>query len=175
MLEELITPEHLIGLSLALLALAYAGTESRYNPLFQAYLLFEHFRPLKPYEQEQSALLALDFCEIYLGKTKKKPKIRWVESKSSNYAQYFPSTREIVLFRTKNKMRFNLLDSVIHEYSHHMLRESCVDWDYDKIAQTYSYENHPWEVQARTLGSAYRADCLRYVLYRSGAVSKHHV
>ena len=137
MLEELITPEHLIGLSLALLALAYAGTESRYNPLFQAYLLFEHLRPLKPYEQEQSALLALDFCEIYLGKTKKKPKIRWVESKSSNYAQYIPTNRE--------------------------------------ITQTYSYENHPWEVQARTLGRAYRADCLRYVLYRSGAVSKHHV
>lgn len=136
---ELIAPEHLVQISLATLALAYAG---------------------------------LEYCEIYLGKTKKKPKIRWDESKISNYAQYLPTNREIVLFRTKNKMRFALLDSVIHEYSHHMLNEFCGAWDYDKIAQTYSYENHPWEVHSRTLGSAYRADCLRYVLYRSGAISK---
>ena len=69
------------------------------------------------------ACAELEFCETRCGKTKKKPKIRWDESKSSNYAQYIPTNRE--------------------------------------IAQTYSYENHPWEVQARTLGSAYRADCLR--------------
>jgi hypothetical protein len=161
----------LVGLA-AVGILLFGGDESPYNPLFQTYLLYIQFRRLSDDEQEEIAYFAMDYCHKYLGKTTKKPLLAFENHHPDAAAQYRLHRQEIVLFRQANRTCNSLVDSLIHEYNHHVMAQATDKASYHAVLKDYSYDDHPWEFQANALAKRYKRDCIRYVLFRQRNISK---
>ncbi len=159
------------------LALCGILQEHRLNPLFQVFLIYHWLRPLSPKEQELHCRALLAYCSEYLGNARLKPPILILKQqhKENHVAgTYSHPSRTITIYRNANRTNRQLIDSVIHEYSHfqwYAMSNKSLD-EYSRIDNHFSYQNHPWEVVARTLAHRYRKDAHGWLLCHLGYSSK---
>jgi hypothetical protein len=151
--------------------------EHRLNPLFQVFLLYHWLRPLSPEEQELHCNALLVYCAEYLGGVRLKPpkvKLKQQHNEKNVAGAYSHPSKTITIYRNANRTNAQLVDSVLHEYSHFQwcaMSTNTTD-EYGRIDQHFSYQNHPWEVVARTLAHRYRKDAHGWLLCHLGYSSK---
>ena len=72
-----------------------------------------------------------------------------------NNGEYDFKHNEICIFPKAHKNLRDLVDTVIHEYTHHLQKEST----YWKLYKKYTYDDHPYEVEANSVAKKYRKEC----------------
>lgn len=149
--------------------------DSRWNPLFQLFLLWHWQRRLSDEEQELHAHYTLIYCFEFLGETgTKRPKIIYSDLKPKNFAAVFKvETCEIVIYRSLNRRNASLVNSVIHEFQHWQMHQIKIkNREYDRLNQHFDYASHPYETLARSLANTYERDAHGYILYQLGYCSR---
>jgi hypothetical protein len=146
-----------------------------YNPLYIAFFAYHSFKRLSQKEKLIVSRLALDFCELHIGKSMKKPAISFVDSNQKmnlgkNAGQYHFNTLTIRLNNRYSKSMYSIVRIVLHEYAHHMQFMAFDKYDYQRIFKNrdVDYSNHPWEKQARWMENDFWKACIEYVLIRQG-------
>jgi hypothetical protein len=86
--------------------------------------------------------------------------IEIVKEKSEMGAGWYSASRhdpEITLNLTANETIKDLIDTVIHEYTHYL--QPNFQEIYEQLSTEYEYHNHPLETEAKEHAKIYRRSC----------------
>jgi hypothetical protein len=84
---------------------------------------------------------------------KQKPLITLVETNSKFKGEYCFDTNTIIIYRSNNVLRIDMIKTVVHEFFHYYLITSHTKNNlYQKQLEHYGYENHPQEIICNTMG-----------------------
>lgn len=73
--------------------------------------------------------------------------------------------KQIVLYVYDSLDVENLVEIILHEYSHYLQFQNKVqEKDYDKKHNELGYENNPYEIEARQIAKQKKKECLKWVL-----------
>lgn len=113
----------------------------------------------------------VEWCmgNIILGKQRRvRPTIRINNStKGSVLGEYFYQSKTIEIYYRKHKTIRELIETIIHEYVHHLqIRHYRDDMKYDAMDRKVGYYNNPYEVEARMISKKYREQCIRDIRIR---------
>jgi Zn-dependent peptidase ImmA (M78 family) len=112
-------------------------------------------------------LKALEFCVLEFGISKYKKEIPRIHFMTKNKmasdpiakGYYEPTKNLIVIFKCAHNSCVDLFDTMVHEYTHY-----CQDMsEYSRLCRSYSYDNHPYEIEAWAKGEEYKWFCKDYV------------
>lgn len=70
-------------------------------------------------------------------------------------AEYCSESNEIIIYPSEHSNVRDLVDSVIHEFTHQRQDMS----NYHKVLRTNGYNNHPLEIEADETAKKYRKEC----------------
>jgi hypothetical protein len=163
--------------SALLIFLWVISRKSLFNPLYLAFFGYHAFRSLDRKEKLLTAHLVLEFCELYIGKSKKKPNLDLVNTTKNMHlgkiaGQYVVKTMTIKINDKYARSLFSLVRIILHEYAHHMQFMAFAKEDYQRILDdpNIQYSNHPWEKQARRMERDFWKTCIEFVLSRLGYI-----
>lgn len=146
-----------------------------FNPLYLAFFSFHAFSRLHKKEKRMIAYLILEYCELHIGKSKRKPNLVLIDTRNKmnlgkHAGQYEVKTRTIKINDQYARSLFSLSRIILHEYAHHMQFMAFEKEDYQRIFDepNIQYSNHPWEKQARTMEKDFWKACVEYVLTKRG-------
>lgn len=107
----------------------------------------------------------LYWCGENLGKRKKQPRIELRYYQSKKYCgKYLGATATIVVYTKSNISLEQLVNTVIHEYCHHLQFEKPQSQKvYDKLLMDIGYLNHPMEIEARNVASKNTMKCINTI------------
>ena len=112
----------------------------------------------------------IQWCEREFGTLSTRCRFEVKYYKSAKYHGYYQSAgRKITVFVEDSMPLKQVVDTIIHEYTHYMQMKS--GWSerwyaiYDFI---FGYWNNPKEVQARAMGARYRRKCLKHLIHNEG-------
>ena len=90
------------------------------------------------------------------------PSIKINYKKSGNLlGTYSFKSKVIEIFVRKHETLESIVDTIIHEYVHHLqLRNQNDDMKYDSNSRRVGYYDNPFEVEARELARKYRKQCI---------------
>jgi len=112
--------------------------------------------------------LSLQYCTTNLG-TIRYPyqlKIHYYRHKKFG-GRYLFNGKQIVIYMYDDLDINYLIDTVIHEYRHHLqFDKKVLEQDYDKKLKEVGYWNNPFEIDARMVALQHRENCLKWVLKR---------
>ena len=95
----------------------------------------------------------LDWCLQLYPIRKQKPLITLVETNSKFKGEYCFDTNTIIIYRSNNVLRIDMIKTVVHEFFHYYLITSHVKNNlYQKQLNHYGYEDHPQEILCNTMG-----------------------
>lgn len=79
----------------------------------------------------------------------------------------------IIIYTKSNSSILDLVDTTLHEISHHIsMKTKCDEWvRYDELMKEYSYKNHPEEIKARNFSSKHIQPCIEH-LEKGGIIKK---
>lgn len=101
--------------------------------------------------------LALRYCQETFGYSKyhaKPPKVVLdVETKRKGWGLFDPNTNTLTLYLHKHKYYIDVLDTFIHEYTHHMQNHGR---PWTSYAKKYTYDKNPHELEAAQKGLEHR-------------------
>lgn len=106
-------------------------------------------------------LLVIKWCETNFGKIQHPYELKLYYYKNKTYAGFYQfTTKSILLYITNDLAIINLIDTIIHEYIHHLqFRNKTNIKDYYKNLNEIGYWDNKYEVQARKLAKNYRDKC----------------
>lgn len=103
----------------------------------------------------------LEWCVQNIGSNNKHFNLKIIYRKPTKRMGYYQFwNNEIVIYIHDPIELYELIDTVIHEYTHHLqmpTKKTSKEY-YDKLL-SYGYENHPMEIEARNLAKKYRNQC----------------
>lgn len=106
-----------------------------------------------------------NWCCVYLGTPLKTyPKIKIIEDKryKNIFGEY--ENKEITIFINSCHSRKDIINTIIHEYTHflQMPRKNDID-KYHKLLNYYNYNSHPYEIEADEYADIYRDSCIKFL------------
>jgi hypothetical protein len=115
----------------------------------------------------KEVLKALEFCALKFGTSRYNggvPRIHFMSknkmaSDSICKGYYKVDKNVIVIFKKAHNTCVDLLDTVIHEYTHYLQNLHR----YAVLSRSYNYYDHPYEIEAWDTGLKYKWDCKDYI------------
>lgn len=110
-------------------------------------------------------LLALSWCQENLQETKYRYDltIRYYPNKAF-YGRFISWGKQIVIYIYPDLELIILVDTIIHEYIHHLqFEKKTTSNDYDKKLSEVGYWNNPYEMEARKIATQNRDECLKWI------------
>ena len=110
-------------------------------------------------ERREIGQFCLDYCLKTIGLPKRKhvPKFSIVKGRTSGtYGIYNPENETIYVYYDECKSVGNLINTFIHEFTHHTQNLK----NYDSLLQKVGYRNHPLEVEACRNAKEHKQTCL---------------
>ena len=103
---------------------------------------------------------------LYENKIKHYPVVDIRYYGTKKWAGRYHNEGRIVIYLKSNESIIDIIDTVLHEISHHISSKTqCEEFIlYDKLMVKYGYENHPEEIKARKFASEHLKPCLEYLL-----------
>lgn len=123
---------------------------------------------LYKYQIEKIVDLSIDWCIKNLGVRKWCPNF-FVEvvKEDVEYGAgwYIPNRHdpEITINANANTTIIDLIDTVVHEYTHYL--QPNFQEQYSQFSTEYEYFNNPLEIEARENGKKYRRQCFNDIKY----------
>jgi len=110
--------------------------------------------------------LALQWCSTHLGTTNQPYQLRIIYYRHQQYGgRYLFNGRQIVIYVYDSLDVDNLVEIILHEYSHFIQFQKKVhEQDYDKKHNELGYDNNPYEIEARKIAKQNKKECLIWVL-----------
>ena len=107
----------------------------------------------------------LYWCEQQLGTTNKRYGLDIKYYYNQKYlGLYYFYNKTITLYIGEQTTVYDLVNTIIHEYTHHLQMISNKDSvEYDTLLKTCGYDNHPMEVEARTIADKYNDACYDFL------------
>lgn len=117
---------------------------------------------LHHYQIKKITDLIITWCISKFGTRKYCPNVSVVnvkDRKEPDYAWYEPDrhTPEITINITPTSNVQNLVDSLLHEYTHYL--EPNFQQRYEEYEKKYDYDHHPLEKKARKVAKKHRRKC----------------
>ena len=81
--------------------------------------------------------------------------IDWDRNDGGTMGEYDYMDNLIIIYPRNNKNVRELVDSVIHEFTHQRQKMS----KYHKVLKSTGYSDHPYEVEAFSIAKEYRKEC----------------
>lgn len=108
----------------------------------------------------------VEWCRgnISMGKQRRiRPNIRINNTtRGSVFGEYFYQSKTIEIYYRKHNTLKKLVDTIIHEYVHHLqIRNHGDDMKYDTLNRKVGYFDNPLEEEARMIAEKYREQCIR--------------
>lgn len=75
--------------------------------------------------------------------------------------------KEIVLYFNNHQHILDIVDTTLHEVVHfkqYLANPRNFEKDYEKLLASIGYDQHPMEIDARTMAAQYRDQCLSYLV-----------
>lgn len=118
--------------------------------------------------KKKIARLTLKWCKNKFGvnsskKIRIKIELRLKIKKDGNFivfGHYYSDINTIYIYNLRNVSTNDLVSTVIHEYTHYLQS----DTKYLEYLETYDYDNHPYECEARKNEKDYTEMCLNEIL-----------
>lgn len=103
---------------------------------------------------------------LYENKIKHYPVIDIRYYATKKWAGRYYNQGTIIIYLKSNDNLIELVDTVLHEISHHIsMKTQCEEYiQYDKLMVKYGYDNHPEEIKARKFASDHLKPCIEYLL-----------
>lgn len=79
---------------------------------------------------------------------------------------YYPRVNECVIYVNSHQTVIELVNCIIHEYTHAKQRGREINRfqeTYDRLLLEFDYDQHPLEIEARTVADKYEKECLLWV------------
>jgi len=120
-------------------------------------------------------LLAIEYCTNTLGLSRyctPVPSLVYITSskiKATDRGCYDDDNNRILVYRKKHRSVVDLADTIVHEYTHYLQDME----KYTELAQEYSYDLHPYEIEAAENAKKYRWDCRRYMIGTKNKIKKN--
>ena len=107
----------------------------------------------------------LHWCELNHSIPKYRGKLSY-EIRYYNHTKlegyYCAYTRTIILYLNNEKTIIDILDTLLHEYKHHIdMRTQKEVKQYFKVLDEIGYDDHPFEKAARLFAQKYRDECFK--------------
>ena len=100
-------------------------------------------------------------------------KICYYTTKNRRFGDYTSNSRLIRIFINNHCSVAELINTVIHEYTHYLQMPTQQDQDaYNKFLKQKGYFDNPYEIEARLTADKYTAICLKEMI-RIGAISRN--
>ena len=116
--------------------------------------------------KKEFVMLALRWCSTNLGTIKHPYELKIHYYRHNKYGgRFLFNGKKIVIYVYDQLNLIYLIDTVIHEYTHHLQfdKKSC-ERDYNKNHHEVGYWNNPFEIEARMVAERNRESCLKWVL-----------
>ena len=105
----------------------------------------------------------IDFCELKFG-IKERPKINFIFDKRHKTRLGEYRVGIIVLFPHNILSVKDLIETIIHEYVHHLQLNHWEKMEnYYSLLEEFGYENHPQEIEASDITKYYYKECIEYL------------
>lgn len=132
--------------------------------LFGGPTLLTHTSSLSAKELRHIVKLATQWCVENFGvnnrrRTEFTVSIRQQKSGSPCYGQFDHMTNTITIFHNHCPNVRMVIRTLIHEYTHYM---QPIAGSYYKLLDSYGYDNHPMEIEAREMELHYN-NCWKYI------------
>lgn len=110
--------------------------------------------------------MVLKWCSQNVGQMKYRYELKvcYYQNKTF-YGRFMSWGKQIVIYLYPNLELIVLVDTIIHEYVHHLqFEKKSAASDYDKKTAEVGYWDNPYEVEARKIAEKNRKDCLQWVM-----------
>jgi len=116
--------------------------------------------------KKEFVMLALRWCSTNLGTIKHPYELKIHYYRHKKYGgRFLFKGKQIVIYIYPDLDVNYLIDTVIHEYRHHLqFDKKVLEQDYDKKLKEVGYWNNPFEIDARKVALQHRETCLKWVL-----------
>lgn len=110
--------------------------------------------------------LALKWCSAHLGTIKHPYQLKIHYYRHKKYGgRFLFNGKQIVIYTYDDLTLDYLIDTVIHEYIHHLqFEKKAHEHDYGKKHYELGYDNNPYEIEARQIAKQNKKECLNWVL-----------
>jgi hypothetical protein len=111
-------------------------------------------------------LMVLQWCHENLGTINHhyQPKIYYYQNKTYS-GRFLSWNKHIVIYSHPDLELIELVDTIIHEYVHHLqFQKKSTEKDYNKKLTEIGYWNNPYEVEARKLAKEHKKECFDWVV-----------
>jgi hypothetical protein len=118
-----------------------------------------------PVRKTKFVQLALDWCHehlAYANTQKPSIKVNYYPHKQWG-GMYRTWGHECVIYIHSHETALQVINAVIHEYTHARQRNKNFDKQYDKFNQEVGYWDNPFEIEARKVAERHQLDCLEWV------------
>ena len=124
------------------------------------------YRPKVPYTKLIHETMYYARSILYENKIKHNPVIDIRYYGTKKWAGRYFHQGKIVIYLKSNDTLTELIDTVLHEISHHIsMKTQCEEFlMYDKLMLKYGYDEHPEEIKARKFASEHLKPCIEYLL-----------
>lgn len=116
--------------------------------------------------KKEFVLLTLRWCSANLGTIKHPFQLKIHYYRNQKYGGRYLFNGKLIVIYVYDQLDLSyLIDTVIHEYAHHLQfdKKSC-ERDYNKNHHEVGYWNNPFEIEARKVAIQHRESCLKWVL-----------
>jgi len=116
--------------------------------------------------QRKHIQFVMDWCVDVFGKSsfmRKIPSFRLIKKRKWDWrGEYNPENNTITIVLLSHSSVVDVIDTVIHEFSHY--RQDMVMYDIYTDVHRRSYEKHPYEISANNKAEKYREQCKQALL-----------
>lgn len=123
-------------------------------------------KKLHKYQLEKIVNIAIEWCMSNFGVRKWCPNLMVEIVKEAmilDSGWYSPDRHnpEITVNLAGNPTLIDLIDTVIHEYTHYL--QPNFEKIYQNFSETYEYKNNPLEIEAFENAKRYKNECFKYI------------
>ena len=118
--------------------------------------------------KKKFVILVLQWCMNNIENNQIRLHLKIIYQKPTKKMGYYQfSNKEITIYIDDSIDLFELTDTIIHEYMHHLqLPNKKYEKEYSDKLISHGYENHPMEIEARNLAKKFRNQCYDEIIQK---------
>ena len=110
--------------------------------------------------------LGLKWCSAHIGTIKHPYQLKIHYYRHQKFGGRFLFNGKQIVIYVYDDLDVNyLIDTVIHEYIHHLqFEKKAHEHDYGRKHNEFGFDKNPWEIEARQIAKQKKKECLNWVL-----------